>query len=486
MLAKTHGHFVYALDDTYIHLALAENLAKGHYGLNSQEYSSPSSSILWPFLLIPFAGTRLHVFLPFAWNILFGTMAAGIVGAMVAKWPLDGRLKLASPSWQQYTAAIFLILIANLASLTFIGMEHVLQVLTAICCAYGVIEALHERPIPAWCLVAAAVSPMIRYEDLSLSLALCCAAIGVRRWKAGVALFAVTLVPLLAFSAFLKSKGMPALPMSVLAKGHDFANAGAADKLVFLLKSSPRQDLIHPDHYSTVVLFFIFLVLMARASTPLRRWAFFGATALAFLQLTLGRFGWFHRYEVYALIFLLCVGLSVADENRRIRFAYLIPCLLFCAFFYIAAIVVTPSSSDGIYLQQYQMRRYLVDYFNGDYAVNDLGLVSFQRRPGTYVLDLQGLASTVPVEKSARTAAWLEGLLRQHGVDLAIVFPQWFDVPKSWTPIGRLCIHSHEYVHNSEKCVVFYSANHRSDASIRTSLARFSCTLPPKAVYTAY
>jgi hypothetical protein len=56
VLIKTHGHLVYSLDDPYIHLGLAENIAKGHYGINLTEYSSPSSSILWPFLLVPFAG----------------------------------------------------------------------------------------------------------------------------------------------------------------------------------------------------------------------------------------------------------------------------------------------------------------------------------------------------------------------------------------------------------------------------------------------
>ena len=47
------GHFSYTLDDAYIHLALAENLAGGHYGVNLGEYSAASSSILWPLLLIP-------------------------------------------------------------------------------------------------------------------------------------------------------------------------------------------------------------------------------------------------------------------------------------------------------------------------------------------------------------------------------------------------------------------------------------------------
>ena len=47
------GGFSYTLDDPYIHLALAENILRGHYGVNLQEFSSPSSSVLWPFLLVP-------------------------------------------------------------------------------------------------------------------------------------------------------------------------------------------------------------------------------------------------------------------------------------------------------------------------------------------------------------------------------------------------------------------------------------------------
>lgn len=42
---------MYTLDDPYIHLSLAENLLRGHYGVNLDEVASPSSSILYPFLL---------------------------------------------------------------------------------------------------------------------------------------------------------------------------------------------------------------------------------------------------------------------------------------------------------------------------------------------------------------------------------------------------------------------------------------------------
>ena len=60
---------VYSLDDPYIHLALARQILHGHYGINPGEFAAPSSSILWPFLLAPFAFTRLVEFLPLVINL---------------------------------------------------------------------------------------------------------------------------------------------------------------------------------------------------------------------------------------------------------------------------------------------------------------------------------------------------------------------------------------------------------------------------------
>jgi hypothetical protein len=44
-LVMTRGHFSYYLDDAYIHLALAQQIAHGHYGLNASEPSSPSQAL---------------------------------------------------------------------------------------------------------------------------------------------------------------------------------------------------------------------------------------------------------------------------------------------------------------------------------------------------------------------------------------------------------------------------------------------------------
>ena len=56
--------FEYPLDDPYIHLAMASEISKGGYGVNSGEIASAASSALFPLLLTPFADTDFQRFLP--------------------------------------------------------------------------------------------------------------------------------------------------------------------------------------------------------------------------------------------------------------------------------------------------------------------------------------------------------------------------------------------------------------------------------------
>jgi hypothetical protein len=479
VVKDTGGHFIYPLDDPYIHLALAENLAHGHYGINATEFSSPSSSILWPFLLIPFAGTALHSYVPLAWNLLFGTIAACLIGSVLARWPPQADEAGYMPRWKRAVTAVLLLFAANLAGLTLLGMEHVLQVLLAICCAIGLIEALSDRPIPIWCLAAAVLAPMVRYEDLALTLAVCLALVGLRQWKQAIAVFALSLTPLVAFSAFLRSKGLPLLPMSVLIKGSVYTSGSLPVRVLRLLAQDIVTDLTNPERYPILILTLFFVGLAWKAPTRARRFAFAGAALLGALQLTIGRFGWLARYEDYALIFLLLLCLRVLAERPRFSFGYFVLGLLFCASPYIRNAILLPGCSVEVFQQQYQMHRFVTAYYHGDYAVNDLGWVSFERSPRSYVLDLFGLASVEAGRQIDKSPAWLDSVVRRHQVPLAILYPQWFHTrPADWTPIARMCTEDEQTVAISHSCVVFYSTAASYNAPIRADLQQFSRTLP--------
>src|SRR5438046_3919544 len=85
ILRLNHGTFTYTLDDPYLHLSLAENIAAGHYGINRDDVAAPSSSVLWPYLLAPFSALPFGHLVPLLLNYVasLGTIAllARIMGA---------------------------------------------------------------------------------------------------------------------------------------------------------------------------------------------------------------------------------------------------------------------------------------------------------------------------------------------------------------------------------------------------------------------
>ena len=108
----------------------------GHYGLNPDETVAPSSSILWPFLLAPFAWFEWHALVPLA----FCSLAA--VAALFAAGRLLSEISVSAspiPSARSAILLIALIFVLAMPLHALSGMEHLPHVAVTAIAAVGLI-----------------------------------------------------------------------------------------------------------------------------------------------------------------------------------------------------------------------------------------------------------------------------------------------------------------------------------------------------------
>lgn len=254
-----------------------------------------------------------------------------------------------------------------------------------------------------------------------------------------------------------------------------------AVRLYQLARAMYHAVLDDPTRWPVALLGLLLLGLAIREKAWNTRAVLGASGVVALLHLAIGGFGWFHRYEVYASIFLAVVFFRAMRKlEPRARVA-LLPGLFYLASPYMAATLDTPAASQEVYHQQFQMQRFLDDYYRKDVAVNDIGLVSYRRPPGVYVLDLVGLA-WYDAATAEHTPAWLESVVRARHIGLVMMYSHLYRAPDTWTHLGELCIPP-KPVAVSGVCVAFYGSTPATTAEIEPELRRFAQTLPAGATF---
>lgn len=459
MLLAVQVHFtcgvVYSLDDPYIHLALARQILHGHYGINPGEFSAPSSSILWPFLLAPFAFTRLVEFLPLVINL--GALVVGV-------WWLVRWLEDYLPPWWALVVTLGAAFALNLYGLVMSGMENSLQVTLTVIVAISLVRARYGWPF--W--IAITLLPFIRYEGLAISLpalAYLLFASGHR----GKAVFCAIVIAggVGGFSLFLHGHGVGFLPASVLAKNG-----------IKMMQEVRGWDAIldNVEHQA------VFVAFAALAAILLLRGGMPGAALMlvvvpTVLHLLFGKYGWFARYHIYFATWISILFLSAYLRAGLGRVA-LLDIVLLAAFGWASidpmiATLTTASGSRNIFDQQRQMAVIARDYLDEPVAVNDLGFVSFYAN--RYVLDLSGLASfeALQVQAEQPAAVWAPKLMAEHKVEQAMVFDSWIKTrPAGWVRVATLTLPL-PWITVGDDHVSFYSTSPEAAARMRKALAAY-------------
>ena len=439
ILTLNHGVLLYALDDAYIHLGLAARLHAGHYGINAGAASSPSSSILWPFLLAPFGGWSRFEWVPLILNLLAALGTAVTIprwSALVLGPPASGPGALFHA-----VLGVLLLFLFNTVGLVFVGLEHSLQVLLTLLAVLQLFEVAGGGRPRAWLWPVLVLGPLVRYENLVLTLPALGFLWSMGHRRAALVTLASLAGLLAAFSLFLVGQGLPPLPSSVLVKmGADAELTWVLDRLV--------RNLLHTWSGPWLLLFglALFARVAVRGGRGPRGFAIVILLAM-FGHSLLGRFGAFHRYEIYVLAAAVTAAALVHRERIRGWFragprlagAIALAVLMLASGRSLYGLVVTPFATHELYRQQYLMGRFVREVLRAPVAVNDLGLVAF--RTPYFVVDLSGLGSPeVPeTRKEFPGMAWADTLCRRHGVRVAMIYESWFPIPPaSWKRVGVL------------------------------------------------
>jgi hypothetical protein len=501
-IRRNEGHFAYALDDAYIHMAIAKNLAQHRvWGLSQYGFNSSSSSLLWTSLLaLVYCLFGVNEITPFVLNLIFATSVCGLAHVLLRKFRLHDAFILA--------ALLLLIFITPLISLIFSGLEHILHTLISIAFVYCSANALAGQKStspgrPFWLLLAPLLV-MARYEGLFMVLIVGCLLVLRGQVKCALLLFGLGILPVTLYGLFSVAHGWYFLPNSVLLKG----NAPKLTSLRALLGLAvyTYHQLWENRHVLMLVLAALAILCFQQSRSADRPRGSAAAMmtiiliATTLLHVLFARTGWFYRYEAYLVALGIFVAAASLGECLPARLparinatlapgygAWALLVLLVMAPFILrakAALAIVPRATTNIYQQQYQMGRFVREFYQGDaIAANDIGAVNYLAE--IKCLDLVGLGS-LDVAKAKQAGCYttrqIRDLARSKQVRIAIVYDHWLQrdgiggVPPEWIKVGQWKI-SDNVVCGGDT-VSFYAVDPSAADRLRRDLGAFADRLP--------
>ena len=488
ILRMNDNHLVYTLDDAYIHLSLAENIARGEYGINLGEPSAPSSSIVWPFLLYPFSKSAMSYLVPLVLNFL-AAVGSIIILVRILFLIFDCAQSIKMTYFTLFTA-ILLIPSTNLTGVVFTGMENSLQIFLSLLLLLGIISLLRDSKTPWWFYPVLIIGPLVRYENLALSVPTLIFLRG-SRIKATIISSVLMLIPLIGFSLFLDSRNLGIFPSSVLVKSSPVLRMGSP---IAILGNFLRNIVLYRQGFVLLLILVWFVYADFKLNKQKKDYILIRIVAVAaFLHLLFGQFDPNNRYEIYiwstmllTLLYQNRASIMGFVERKPLYQTILIACLFMglSGFPYIKSIADIPLASNNIYCQHYQMRRFITEFYPVNIAVNDIGFVSY--RNDNYVLDLWGLTSRKALfhRLNRDNPEWINNLSKEHNVKLAMIYDQWFPViPNDWKPVAELAI-TRRRISPAFSDVTFYAIGNESSYQVKFLLMQFKKSLPSGIRFT--
>lgn len=504
-LKNNDGTFTYALDDPYIHMAIAKNFSQhGVWGVTSEAFTSTTSSPLWTFLLaLIYLFTGVNSLTPLILNIIFATMAVLVTYVLLQMNKVNTSL----------TAAVLLgvVFLTPLPTLVFTGMEHTLQILIMIPYLYlaAVLIAAenHETGsrVLKWLLLLTPLLVLIRFESLFLVAAICLLLLWRRRWHYSLYFMLAALVPHVIYTAISMAKGWFWLPSSLILKSQ-FPGL-STPRLVtrWLLFRIAEQLLDNP--WILLLLLVALLLFVLRFDTARGIWdkgqvmiVLYVLTAILHLQFA--NTGWFFRYEAYLIALGLAVIALTAREfslgpmllNNSVKHinlkwpSFLVLIILLLVPFVQRtsdAFTQTPRAMTSVYEQMYQMGLFLERYYHGKVVVvNDIGAINYLA--DTRSIDVFGLGSkdvASLIKENNFNRRQIEDYFLTKDVKIAVLNNLWYQedkVPSGWIEVGSW--EDEDTAFGKYKLAIFYAVDPAEQDELIKNLREFAPELPDNVI----
>ncbi|NND18208.1 MAG: hypothetical protein HKN98_06465 [Silicimonas sp.] len=468
-MSRNSGAFEYALDDVYIHLAVAGEIARGGYGVNPGELASAASSPLYPFLLTPFAGTSLQRWLPLIWNVIALSVASALFALVMVRAGL-GRVGAVLATAAPFALATYVT--------AFTGMENMAHVAASLATVLGLWHFVQTDRIGGFLIAGVVFATALRLEGLALGMAAGGVVALSGRTGAGLGLMALAVLPAVLFVLFLMWLGLDPLPNSITAKLQDTGPVGVIGKFQLNIAT-------YGGRYLLVLAVVVLLVSIALYSRD-RRVGLFGlaVAAVGLAHLAFGSIGWMDRYETYANVSLVAaLALLLGSTTSLLQVLAVSLALAGGVVTYAPyALSVYAWNPAAIAAQHAQLARLASDHINAPVAVNDIGYVAWA--DPDYVLDLWGLASSeaLSVRLAEPDDGWAGPLVSKRGIPLAMIYDNWLGdaVPKDWRRLGSLHLEiPNAFLGGRE--VAFYATGTTVVGDLKKAITEWQPGLPSRA-----
>ncbi|MCR9142096.1 MAG: hypothetical protein NXI24_07575 [bacterium] len=517
----------------------------GVWGVTRYEFSGASSSVLWIALLaigeILFDQSE---FVPLYLNIALAAILTALVHAKIQAQVSSGFKGFAILLVILFATPVLTLIFLGMEHLlqTILAILFVYQ--TARCVAVlpesdesqrlnhsnqsnrgGAIAQPAGFTSLALLAALAFLTTAVRYEGLFQIAAAGLFFVLQRRFAAAALIGAAGILAPAGYAAYSLAQGWPALPTPILLKGSlsGLLNIASAAEVLAGLEFLLHEKYLKHIHVPILILFAGVAYFRNRRRKSVSIFAapqvLLGMFLLIAVQhLHLAGLGWYFRYEAYLvalggiLLALHWFGDSAdadadADaenenenatgvDDARTEGAFwrrrLLTALLFLCGLRLAAslgwrafvsVAGLSGSAGEIYSQQIQSARFFERYYSGQVvAANDIGAINYFS--DIRCVDLFGLASHEVAhlrKNKTLTTAGIAALAQREGVQIAIVYDEWFEsaggLPADWRKAGEWTIPERTTV--AQDTVAIYAVNENYATLVRR-LQDFGATMPPE------